>query len=247
MITEIRRKPFTYAPVTIIEGEQKSGKTETAVSRVVDQTFAGMTSVKLSNGITVKAEPIFNKQGYPIIGYGKLWLTNQNPRTMKIPAGSCVIADSVKVIYNGHLYGIRYAHMPLAEIIKHLNDGTIRDCYLVIDEAYIAGDRREGLSPAVKTISKLGWQIAKRHIFLIMCLPDASVLDLRFQKIGTERIVTSYDEDKRKITMFIKNPKKYKRQREISYYAPTYWKYYNPDEEYELPEVQLNRAIAMVK
>jgi hypothetical protein len=136
--------------------------------------------------------------------------------------------------------------MKLIDIIKRLNDGTIRDCYLDIDEAYIAGDRRQGLSPAVRVISKLGWQLAKRHIILTLCLPDASVLDLRFQKLETEHIVTSYDIESRRITMFIRNRKKYKNTREVSYHAPLYWKYYNPDEEFEIPEVEMERALAMV-
>jgi hypothetical protein len=242
-----KAKPFTYAPVTIIEGEQKSGKSETAVTRVVDPTFENMTSVRLGDGTIVKAQPLLNKEGYPIINYGRLWLPNQPPKAMLIPPKSCVIADSVHIIANFHLYGIRYAYMKLADIIKHLNDGLIKYCYLIIDEAYIGGDRREGLSPLVKVISKLGWQLAKRHITLIMCLPDSSVLDLRFQKLETEHIVTSYDETTRRITMFIRNRKKYKKSREVSYYAPTYWKYYNPDEEFELPEVQLSRAIAMAE
>ena len=248
VIEEIkRRKPFNFAPVTIIEGEQKSGKSETAITRLVDASYDGMTSIKLSSGIEVKAQPVFNKQGYPIIGYGKLWLPNQEPRTMKIPPNSCVIADKVRIIANFHLYGIRSVYMKLADIIKHLNDGMIRDCYLNIDEAYLAGDRRQGLSPAVKVISKLGWQLAKRHIILTLCLPDSSALDLRFQKLETEHIVTSYDPDTQKVTMFIRNRRKYKRPREVSYYAPTYWKYYNPDEEFEISEVEMARAIAMAE
>jgi hypothetical protein len=242
-----KAKPFTFAPVTIIEGEQKSGKSETAVTRVIDPTFAGMTSVRLKDGTEVKAEPVLNKDGYPIIGYGKLYYPGQPPRTMAIPAGSLVIANDVRIICNFHLYGVRFAYMPLKDIIMHLNDGVIKNCYLTIDEAYIGGDRRDGLSPLVKVISKLGFQLAKRHIILIMCLPDSSVLDLRFQKLETEHIVTSYDETQRKITMFIRNRKKYKRTREVSYYAPTYWKYYNPDEEFEIPEVQMARALAMAE
>jgi hypothetical protein len=242
-----KAKPFTFAPVTIIEGEQRSGKTETAITRIVDKTFQGMTSVKLRDGIEVKAEPVLNKEGYAIINYGKLWLPNQEPRTMIIPAGSCVIAKDYKAIYNGHLYGIRYAHMDFKDIITHLNDGTLRDCDAVVDEAYLGGDRRNGLNPLVKVISQLGWQIGKRHIYFTMCLPDSSVLDLRFQKLETEHIVTSYDEYTRRITMFIRNRKKYKRTREVSYYAPMYWKYFNTDETFEISEVQMARAKAMAE
>jgi hypothetical protein len=133
--------------------------------------------------------------------------------------------------------------MELAEIVQYLNDGSLKDCYLVVDEGYLAGDRREGMNPLVKAISKLGWQIRKRHIFLIICLPDSSVLDLRLQKIETEHIVCSYDDEK--ITMFIRNRKKYKRPREVSYNALLYRKYYDTDEHFEIPEVQIERAMAM--
>jgi hypothetical protein len=244
---EIKPKPFTFAPVTIIEGEQRSGKTETAITRVVDKTFANLTSVKMPTGLVVKAEPVLNKNGYPVIGHGRLWLPHQEPRIIKFPPGSCAIAESVKIIYNGHLYGIRYAHMEFRSILQHLNDGTIRDCDVIVDEAYIPGDRRDSLNPLVKTISKLGWQIGKRHIYFTMCLPDSSVLDLRFQKIETEHIVCSYDDTAKRITMFIRNRKKYKRPREVSYYAPTYWKYFWTDETFEIPEVQMERAMAMAE
>lgn len=245
---EMRKaKPFNYAPITFIEGEQGSGKTETAVTRVVDPTFSNMTSVRLGNGLVVKAEPVLNDSGYAVIGYGKLWLPNQPPKIMRIPPKSCVIADSVRIVYNGHLYGIRYVHLEMEDIIDHLNDGTLTDCYLVVDEGYLAGDRREGLSPLVKTITKLGWQIRKRHIFLIMCLPDSSVLDLRLQKIETEHIVCSYDIDTQRITMFIRNRKKYKKSREVTYDGRIYRKYYDTDEHYEISEVQIERAKAMAQ
>ena len=241
----IKPKPFAYAPITIIEGEQRSGKTETAITRLVDPTFEKMTSVKLSSGEIIKAEPVFSKEGYPFIGYGKLWIPGQTPKIMKIPPKSVVRADSIKIIYNGHLHGIRYAHMKLSDIIQHLNDGSIRDCHLTVDEAYIGGDRRDGMSPLVKTMTHLGYQIGKRHIYLTLCLPDSSVLDLRLQNIETEHIVCSYDEDRQRITKYIVNRKKYKRRRVVSYYAPTYWRYFDTDENFQLTEVEIARATAM--
>ena len=241
-----KKKPFSYAPISFFEGEQRSGKTESALTRPIDATFANMTSVKLNDGTIVKAEPVFNKQGYALIGYGKLYISG-SPRIMKIPPKSYVIADSIKVIYNGHLYGIRYAHMTLSEIIQHLNDGTLEDCYLVVDEAYIGGDRRDGLNPLVKTVSKLGWQIGKRHIYLEMCLPDSTVLDLRLQKVETEHVICSYDDITKKITMLIRNRKKFKNVREVSYYAPLYWKYFDTDEKFTLTDVEIARATAMAQ
>lgn len=242
---KIKRKPFTYAPITLIDGEQGGGKSVTAVTRVVDPTFANMTSVKLADGSIVKAEPVLNKNGYAVIGYGKLWLPNQQPKIVKIPPKSCVIADDIKVIYNGHLYGIRYKHMELPDIVLHLNDGTIRDCYLIVDEAYIAGDKRDSLNPLVRIISKLSYQIRKRHIHLIFCAPDTNVLDFRLRDVETEHISCSYDERTKRVTMYIRNRKKYKGIREITYDASQYFIYYDTDENYEIPEIQLARAMAM--
>lgn len=251
-----KNKPMTYALVTIIDGEQGSGKSETAVSIVVNATHKGMTSIGIYRGqddkgkavfTYCKAEPVLSKNGFPIIGYAKIWIPNQEPRTMKIPPKSIIVADDVRIIYNGHLWGIRYVHMELKDIIRHLNDGTIMNCYLIVDEAYIGGDRRDGLSPLVKTISKLSKQLRKRHIHLIMCTPDSTELDLRFQKIEVEHIVCSYDEYTQMITKYIRNRKKYKRPREVSYDARLYRKYYDTDEIYELTDVEIERALAMAE
>jgi len=240
-------KPLSYARATFIDGDQGSGKSETAIAIGVNATFKGMTSVKLSDGLIVKAQPVLNKQGYAIIGYGKLWLPNQEPRIMKTPPKSCVMAEGVRIIYNGHLWGIRYLHMDLADIIRHFNkdDEILKNCFLIIDEAYIGADRRDFMSPVVKVMSKLTKQLRKRHIHLVMCTPDSTELDLRFQKIEVEHIVCSYDEDTNRITEFIRNPKKYRKLREVTYDGRLYRKYYDTDEIYPISEVQLNRAMAM--
>lgn len=239
--------PFNYAKVTIVDGDQGSGKSMSAIAFGVDETFAKMTSVKLEDGTEIKARPCLNKQGYPVIGYGKLYFPNQPPRNMKIPPHSVVKAEGIRIIYNGHMFGIRYLHMELLDIIKHLgkDDEVLKNCILIIDEAYIGMDRREGLSPLVKVLSKLSKQIRKRHIHLILCTPDSSELDLRFQKIEVEHIACSYDEITDKVTKFIRNRKKYKRTREVEYSGYPYRKYYNTDEIFEMPDIQLERAMAM--
>ena len=249
-VNEIARvKPLSYARFTIIDGEQGGGKSVSAISVAVDATFENITSVVLPSGEKVKAEPVRNKQGYSVVGYARIWIDNK-PRIMVVPPKSCVIADSVKVIYNGHLHGIRYAHMDLEEILSHLNnknDTILHNCYLIIDEAYIGADRREGMSPLVRALSKLTKQLRKRHIHLIMCTPDSTELDLRFQKIEVEHIVCSYDEETQMVTKFIRNRKKYKKTREVSFPIKWYKKYYDTDEIFELTDVQIERAEAMAR
>ena len=240
-------KPLSYAKVTIIDGDQGSGKSMSAVAFGVDETHDKMTSIKLIDGTMVKARPFLNKQGYPVIGYAKIWMPNEPPKIIKIPPKSIIYAEGVKIIYNGHMWGIHYLHMELVNIIKHLSkdDPILKDCLLIIDEAYIGADRREGLSPLVKVLSKLSKQLRKRHVHLVMCTPDSSELDLRFQKIEVEHIACNYDETSDTVTKFIRNRKKYKRLREVEYSGYPYRKYYDTDEIFEIPEIQLNRALAM--
>ena len=242
---ENKGSPLSYARATIIDGEQGSGKSMSAIAIGVDATFDNLTEVIL-HGEKVKAEPVRNNEGDALVGYARAWL-NGKPKTMKLPDGSGAIAEDVRIIYNGHLYGIRYVHMSLAEIIEHLNskDDLLKNCYLIIDEAYIGADRREGMSPLVKVLSKLSKQLRKRHIHLVMCTPDSSELDLRFQKIEVEHIACSYDEDTQMVTKFIRNRKKYKRTIEVSYSSKLYRRYYDTDEIYQLTDVQIERAMAM--
>jgi hypothetical protein len=238
--------PLSYAKVTIIDGEQGSGKSMSAIAFGVDLTYEKMTSVILPDGKEVKARPIINKDGFAVIGYARIW--NPEARIIKVPPKSVVKAEGVKIIYNGHLWGIRYLHMELTDIITHLNsknDPILKNCLLIIDEAYIGADRREGMSPLVRALSKLSKQLRKRHIHLVMCTPDSTELDLRFQKIEVEHIACSFDEDTQMITKFIRNRKKYVRPIEVPYDARLYRKYYDTDEIFEMPEIQLTRALAM--
>jgi hypothetical protein len=248
----VKQKPLNYAPITIVEGEQKSGKSCFCVTRVVDPTFANITSVKLQDGTVVKAEPALNSRGYAITGMAKMWFPN--PRVMVVPPHSCVIADSIRVFANFHLKGIRYVYLPLHLIIEYLNsglitglspDGLIKEAFLIIDEAYIGGDKRDGMSPLVKVISKLGYQIAKRHLHVMFALPEADVLDFRLRGIETEHVICQpYDEVREIITVDIKNRKRYKQTRSVSFSARPYFRYYDADEQFELTNTQIARALA---
>ena len=248
----VKQKPLHFAPITLVEGEQKSGKTCFCVTRVVDAVFKYVTSVKLPNQLVVKAEPALKPNGYSVTGWAKLWLPNQLPKIMKVPAGSIVRADGVRIFANFHLKGIRFVYLQLADIIQHLNDGTINGlstdgsciiAFLIIDEAYIGGDKRDGMTPLSKCISKLGYQIAKRHLNVMFAAPDTNVLDFRIRGVETEHVTCSYDEERETINAEIKSRKKYNRPRNVPIQARPYWKYYNPDEQFELPDIQLERAM----
>ena len=239
--------PLHYAPVTIVEGEQKSGKTCFCVTRVVDPTFKYLTAIKLYNGtpkgITVKAEPVLKPNGYAVINWAKIWLPNSpTPKIMPVPPKSILIADGVRIFANFHLKGIRYRYMTEKEIIVHLNDGTItgmplskddpvKVAFLIIDEAYMAGmDRRRSLDGLSVVMSHLGNQFAKRHLNVMIALPNANYLGFRITDLETEHVVCTYDEFREEILARIQARKKYKTPRAVPIKARQYFKYYNPDE-----------------
>ena len=255
--------PLHYAPVTIVEGEQKSGKTCFCVTRVVDPTFKYLNAIKLYNGtkegIVVKAEPVLKKNGYAFINWAKIWLPNSSvPKIMPVPPRSILIAGAVRIFANFHLKGIRYKYVTEKEIVTHLNDGTITGlalakddpvevAFLIIDEAYMAGmDRRRSLDGLSVVMSHLGNQFAKRHLNVMIDLPNANYLGFRITDLETEHVVCEYDEFREIITARIRARKKYKSPREVPIQARQYFKYYDPDELKQMSNKDLASAIAAV-
>jgi len=189
------KKPLSYAPIHIVEGEQGSGKSNTMVARVVD-------------------------------AYKK--------------------DNTIKIYANFHLYGIPAVYLPLHRMIQYLNSGLIRDAYLLVDEGYIGGNSREGMTALVGVITKMANQIRKRHLHFYIATPNSRDLDWRFRWAKTENIMCSYDSKTKMITVMIKNKHKYKRPRIITYYASQYWKYYDTDEQFKIPEGQIAKALENV-
>ena len=186
------KKPLSYAPIHIVEGEQGSGKSNTIVARVVD-------------------------------AYKK--------------------DHTLKIYCNFHMYGIPHVFLPLHRMIQYLNGGVITNAYLLIDEGYIGGNAREGMTALAGVITKMANQIRKRHLHFYMATPNPRDLDRRFRWAKTENIMCQYDDKTRMITVMIKNKRKYRRPRIITYYAPQYWKYYDTDEQFKIPEGQIAKAL----
>ena len=282
--------PLHYAPVTIVEGEQKSGKTCFCVTRVVDPTFKYLTAIKLYNGtpegILIKAQPVLKPNGYSVVNWCKVlkgfdyvyniikeyqgqavadkWKRSrdtvriEDKTIMPVPPRSIIIADAVRIFANFHLKGIRYRSVTEKDIITHLNDGTITGlplvkddpvqvAFLIIDEAYMAGmDRRRSLDGLSVVMSHLGNQFAKRHLNVMIALPNANYLGFRITDLEAEHVVCEYDEIREIITARIQARKKYKTPRSVPIQARQYFKYYDPDELKQMSNKDLVSAISAV-
>lgn len=179
------------AEICIIEGEQGSGKTITAVAKVVD-AYKG--------------------------------------------------DENTKIFANFHLYGIKYVYADLATIVEYLNSNLVTDGYIVIDESYIGGDARMGMTLMTKVLTWFGSQIRKRGLHLILIAQHSRMIDYRFRLFMTEHILCSYNEKTSMVTLTVVKRGE-KRKKIYSYYSPQYRKYYDTNELPQIPEGLLAKAL----
>ena len=237
-----RHKPLAFAPISLIEGDQGAGKSNYCVSEAVDVTFANATSIKLADGHEFKCSGILNDGGYPIIGKVRVHLSTKDI-IVKCPAGSVVIADGVRIYANFHFYGIRAVYFTMAQILEHLNDGTIRYGYLYMDEHYKDANARENGNVVVKAITKLNNQMRKKHLYLSYITPFARQIDWQERASVRKRIYCSdYNEETHIITYDIQE-KKHRGIRTKTYDASVYFPYYFTDEHFAMGETAIGKAI----
>ena len=238
-----RTKPLAFAPITLVEGEQGSGKSNLCVSEAVDVTFANATSIKLADGQEFKCSPVLDDSGYPIIGRVKVHLRTKDI-IVKCPAGSCVTAEDIRIYSNFHFYGIRAVYFTTAQIIEHLNNGDLRYGYLYMDEHYKDANARESGSVVVKTIVKLNNQMRKKHLYLSYITPFARQLDWQERASVRKRYMCKeYNPDTHIITYDVQEKGK-KGWRTKQYDGSIYFPYYYTDEHFAMGDNAIGKAIA---
>ena len=149
---------------------------------------------------------------------------------------------NIKIFANFHLYGIKYVYANLGTIVEHLNSGLITEGYIIIDESYIGGDARMGMTLMTRILTWFGSQIRKRQLHLILIAQHGRMIDYRFRLFMTEHILCSYNEKTYVITLTIVKRGE-KKKRVHTYYAPQYWKYYNTNELPQIPEAIIAKTL----
>lgn len=156
-------------------------------------------------------------------------------------------SPSTKVFANFHLFGIRYVFADVAAIVEYLNTKLIsatgdEEVFVVIDESYIGGDARMGMTLMTKVLTWFGSQVRKRRLHLILIAQHGRMIDWRFRFFMTEHIICSYNEKTNYITLNITR-KGEKKKRTISYYEPQYRKYYDTNELPQIPQKILDKVL----
>ncbi len=248
-------QPYTYAHIAMIVGDQGSGKSNTGTARNIDNALDAIVAVKrISDGKIFKATPLSHEErnklkedGYTLtFDTVKLYLPDGKIHIRPVPENHIII-PSINIFTNFHLFGVRYIFCrSWAQIIDWLDKDIIRNGRLSIDEYHIGGNSRDFMTGLGKALSKYNFTFRKRHLEVDILCVHKRLAEWTTRLAVTENIMCKYDENTKMITYEQKKRGETKFH-EHSYYAPTYWKYFDTDEEFKLPEGQVGRAMASAR
>lgn len=219
------REPFTEAHVTIVEGDQRSGKTNTATARVIDAYFKDCVRVYCEEILHIRCDvkSYSRKDRLAKIRY------NGNLKLLHIPI-NYKLHSPMKVFCNYHLYGIPALFCPsFNHILAWLKAGLIVNAWLVVDEAYVGMNARASMHELGKELEKQYFQLGKMQLDVIIVTPMARLIDWTLRTIPTEHIHCEYNKKTRKITLTIRK-RGIKGERKLDYDATQYWKYFKTNE-----------------
>lgn len=223
------------ANVTLVEAQMGEGKTNTATAIVIDQYFANIRAIRSPEGFEFPVKPysldmveLLPLPGEPV---------PSKPELIKIPEDYTPISDT-EIFVNYHLFGVEYVLCDHITMLEYLNTGVISKGIMVIDEAYMAGEARRTMNSLSLIYTWFGQQMRKRDIDLYLLVQHGRFIDWRFRYIAKQKILCRYNDDTHMIRLMIQNLHK-GTERIASYYAPTYWKYFDTNELPPVPEKML--------
>jgi hypothetical protein len=224
MARPVGLKPFSSARVRIIEGEQGSGKSITAVAKIVDSYQLDCIRIFCQeHNIKCIVKSYDARRGIAKVQ------KDGAIRMFKMPS-SYKLHSPMRIFCNFHLYGIPYVYCPsFRDILSWLKQDIIRDGWLVIDEYYIGGNARESMSALGRQLEKQSFQYRKMRLEVMILTPMARLIDWTARIIPTERISCEYEEKTGNVTLQIRK-KGHKGTREITYDSKPYRKYYWTEE-----------------
>ncbi len=250
---EQQNQPFSYAHCVAIMGDQGSGKSVSAATRIVEDALKHIVAIKrYDDGRVFQALPLSKDEkklcldkGYAISIDSVKVKTDKGWRIMQVPP-RCIIIPSIHIYCNFHLYGIRYMLVNPIMVIELLENEKMRNGRLVLDEAHMIMNNRDCMSALGKILAKDSYTFRKRHLDVDIMSAHEQMIDIAIRKVITERRFCTYDPKTMKVTINISG-KGYPQPKEVTYDAWPYFKYYFTDELFHAPSGQVNKAIAQAR
>ena len=199
------------------------GKSVTGVARIVDPYYVDAVRIYCIEQLKINCEV---KAYYRRNRVAKI-KHDGGLRLIQIPS-NYKLYSLMKIFTNFHLFGIPHVYFPtFHQVLEGLQSGFINEGKLVVDEYYMGGNAREGMSQLGRALLKQSMQFRKMQLEVIIITPMAKLIDWTARMIPTEWInCTSYNEKTKRVTLEIKK-RGQTGSREISYdaspYFPNYW------------------------
>lgn len=217
-IDRSRGVPFQYAHVAFITGDQGSGKSVTAVARVRDAYDRDCVNNYCREVLKINAVVKWYDRRRRIAKISH----NRTLKLIRIPA-AYKLHSSLRIFCNFHLFGLKYTFVPSFQHLAHwLEDGTIAEGYLIIDEYYLGGFARESMSVLTRRLAQLSQQFRKRQLEVIVMCQLSRMADWTMRITPTEFISCSFNERTHKVTLQIRK-KGVRGERKVSFDARQYW------------------------
>lgn len=217
-LTTTDTEPFSEAHITLIEGDQGDGKSNTAVGVIVDAYFRDCVKIFCRDKLNIECRVINYDRKNRIAKIED----DEGIKLIRIPS-SYKLQSPMRIFANEHLYGIPYVYCPsFAHILKWMTQGLIVDGWLLIDEYYIGGNARDSMTAFGKALQKQGFQYRKMQLEVIIITPMAQTIDRYMRILPTKRILCSYNKKTKEITLEIRE-KGIHGKKTVIYPASQYW------------------------
>lgn len=225
VLFDVGQEAFSEAHVTIVEGDQRSGKTVYVVGKVRDAYDKDCVRIYCNDILHIQVEVKSYDRQYRV---AKIKHDGQI-KLIQIPT-AYTLRSPMLIFANIHLYGIPYVYVPsFRHMLKWLKDGFIFDGILIIDEAHVGLGARSSMTRLGIEMRDQYFQFGKSLLDVYLITHMARLIDWCARTVPTKRVHTTYNPKTYKVEYTMRE-KGSSMTKELSFYAPQYWMNYNKNE-----------------
>lgn len=217
--------PFTEAHVTIVTGDQRGGKTTYAIGKIVDSYKKDCVSIYCQKVLNLdcQVKAYYDDKRVAKIKAGKTLKYIYIPQSYKL-------YSPMRIFTNLHIYGIPCEYIPSFRHMLHgLKTGHISNGWLLADEAHRGMSARNGMSSMGKDWVGEYFQFGKSHLDVMLLTHFPRMIDYLARLVPTIFVHCRYDPKTYKV-IYTMRKKGEQGEKEHSFYAPQYFKYFRTDE-----------------
>jgi len=245
-------QPPSYAHISLILGEQRSGKSTTSTALPIDDYHLKMDKLISPNGEFVKAKCIDKNDKQElrrcgivpnIFNYVRVFSDDEKQSKIIKKPKDWLVGSPIRIFSNYHLFGVKYVYITIVDIIQYMNSDLFVNSWVLSDESAMV-DTRNNMTTEGKQVAQFLATIGKQNIHFVQNAQLNGMVEVRLRAFATTHIICSYDERTCLITCDIKergkNPYSY------SYDGRIYRRFFDTTERQKVSEKKLAKALANV-